>query len=161
MKTSKILTIAIITVVALVGSYVLNGCQKERNIKQENSIAKENIKKAEITIVISWEKWGRKKKDCNGAGLCNFQVKIEINFNHQLAPKSAEVYIDDHGNSVADILIDEDFIFDEESPFFFIDEKLVSEDDEGTVYVILEGVYSFNPELGKWAGSPFLSNFNA
>ncbi|MDR1345101.1 MAG: hypothetical protein LBK03_00160 [Bacteroidales bacterium] len=148
----------VISIVIVAIALVTISCNKETTEKTVSNVLTEQtqptVEKAkQLVFEIWWDEWGRKKKNCDGAGLCNFHISLRIEEikeeNHTIL-----YYGDDNeeGRMYADILIDNYFQFDEEGTDFYIDEDLYSQDQYGQLYMIPAGQYRFNKGLGKLGG---------
>jgi hypothetical protein len=122
---------------------------------------KENTNNRSFIIIVSWDEWGRKKKDCKGWGLC--KAKWFPEFNTKMA-------IPDPGNGGASIVeynaIAGKYFFDIllSSPppptllpsdlTFEIDEDILLDylPEAGTSMKILAGSYIFNGSIGSNGG---------
>ena len=164
MKKNTIITTALSLMVSVIigTSLFFTSCKK---YSDEDTIIKEQTLKysennsvindetpvpKKVIITITWDKWGRKKKDCNGAGLCNFRIEIQI--IKSSSAYSAELYYNRDGNAYIDVLIDNLYVFDSESTDFYIDDDLYSQDKNGQLYMIPKGRYKFNSALGTQGG---------
>jgi hypothetical protein len=156
----KIIKIGVIALGILVvaGGLFFNSCQKEKKVSTSEQSIQHPTKKGGVTITMTWTKWGRKAKGCDGAGLCYFTITIK-KLKSNIAPNSATLYsIEDYYdddvivNMYADILIDANYVFDKDGTSFYIDSDLSNYDDRGYKYVIPCGTYPFNPDLGELGG---------
>ena len=133
------------------GMTALVSCEKEEtanlNDKEQTTQISE---RGTITIVVSWDEWGRKKKNCDGGGLCNFTVeKVEyVNTVDKMAP----ILDDPNGNPYIEALVDKDLVFEDESESLYIDEDIKSIASNGLTYVMSAGVYQIDYKLGKLGG---------
>jgi hypothetical protein len=154
----KICFLAVIVTAIL---FATTSCKKEAEVAK-NQVSAQNSKELseepsrKVTITISWDEWGRAKRDCKGWGLCNFKIEIIIikdkdsrsSDNPSTNPYSAELYYQRDGRAYIDVLIDKTY----EGTSLFIDEDLYSVDENGQLYMIPEGEYKLNPTLGKMGG---------
>lgn len=154
-KRNLLLTLMAIIAIAS-SALIFNSCQKEELLKNQLQTKPINSQisneKGKVTITISWDCWGRKKFDClKGAGLCNFRISVEYEETEKI---TASTFYDDEGNLFAEILVDEELVkqFEEGDYSLYIEENLYSEASDGTVYMIPEGVYEMNPDMGKLGG---------
>lgn len=100
---------------------------------------------------VRWTSYGLKKWHClKGCGLCRFEIGKQ-----SVAPLEgyySPIYIDDNDNTYFKVIVDEEFVFEDENSIFYIEEELFYTDDENIVYSIPQGEYQFNPEIGELGG---------
>ena len=162
-KNTIITTTLLLTISVIIGTSIFfTSCKKysdEYTTTKEQTLKKsendsvtndETLTPKRVTITVSWEDWGRKKKNCAGAGLCYF--RIEITIIKSPSAHSAELYYDRDGKTYINVLIDKKFVFDSESTDFYIDENLYSQDENGQLYMIPQGRYKLNSALGTQGG---------
>jgi len=142
MKTIKLMAMAAL--------FAIGFAACEKSGVEQNTLGNQISERAEITIVISWDEWGRKSKDCNGAGLCNF--KIEVEKVEDVFGKIAYVKKDLNGNYYIDVAIDKDFEFQDSDKLFYIDEDIINVDTNGVKYILPKGNYKFNSSIGQLGG---------
>lgn len=144
----KFSTLAILAV-----GILMTSCNKSKIEVQGAPVAIEqelgtSSNKDVVTIYwFTWDGWGRKSKDCDGGGLCNFRLEeIEIGFN--VAP----VYTDTEGNSWVDIEITDGMPAEYDYAFFPVDEDIISLAADGETFVLPAGLYPLDESIGSAGG---------
>ena len=144
----KLLTVAIAIMIAgVTAGSIFYACKKEEN---SNVTQSEQELSRKITITIYWEKWGRAAKNCDGSGLCRFSITIKKSAGMETEKSANLYYVGD--DLYADILIDDDYTFDEDGTSLYIDEDLYAADGNGRTYIISQGQYPLDTTLGRLGG---------
>lgn len=96
-----------------------------------------------------WDEWGRKKKLCEGNGLCNFRRKQSF----IPAEKSSLIYENTDGTKYVIVLVDSDLVYEDGTLNLHIDEDMVHiAEEDGSICRVNAGVYEIDSSLGTMGG---------
>ncbi len=129
-----------------------------------NSCTKDNIETFEsqptlatfsdpavITIYrFTWDEWGKKARDCKGAGLCNFRLE-EVEIRIPIRSFSANVEKRDD-RLLVDIAANEELIFEDDSRKLYIDEDIYTTSHDDRTFRLPAGEYEFIESIGESGG---------
>lgn len=101
-------------------------------------------------ISLSWDEWGRKARDCKGAGLCNFRLE-EVEIRIPIRSFSANVEKRDD-RLLVDIAANEDLIFEDDSRKLYIDEDIYTTSHDDRTFRLPAGEYEFIESIGESGG---------
>lgn len=149
----------IIALMAFIVGLGLSGCEKEKvNNTIPTSSQNEELNSSKGTIVVfyfTWDEWGRKKKNCDGGGLCNFRlerVEIHIGLPKSSVGHTSPVYKNEKDDYYVEIPIDEDFVFEDDTKCLYVDEDIEALGPDGNYYVLKAGAYSYDNNIGDLGG---------
>ncbi|HBG70573.1 MAG: hypothetical protein A2W93_02285 [Bacteroidetes bacterium GWF2_43_63] len=118
-----------------------------KNDKESNDVPLLKAAEPIIGFFFTWDEWGRKKRDCHKAGLCNFRLdEIEIDLY------SVPVQQNEEGDYFVILEFDKSIDFEDDLKNFYIDEDLLAKAPNGTLVKVPFGVYKFNADLGEMGG---------
>lgn len=123
------------------------------NHTNEEIIAKANGKPGVVASFIFT--LGRQSRDCKGFGVCEvvFLGIAIIEMPDKPEEKVAEIIASETGDLMGIYLLDEPLELEDDN--FYIDTDFTESDEEGNRYMIMSGIYEFNPELGNYGGYQF------
>lgn len=143
-------------------SFLFVGCEKQNiepttiitKSKDSDTDDKTKTPNSKTIVMVEWDDWGRKKKECNGWGLCNANwfPKSEIgNYSSNLEYDAVL------GSYYTDILLPENlYPIEEEYEVFYVDEDIIlttsEEPSVGTDLTIPEGEYEYDVNIGTYGG---------
>lgn len=143
-------------------SFLFIGCEKQgleptKVISKSNDSVKEDKTKtpnSKTLVIVTWDKSGRAKKECQGWGLCNAVWFPQF----QMQDNSSELQYDAVlGSYFIDVLLPEDlYPVETEYEVFYVDEDIVlstsSEPSIGTDLTIPVGEYEYDVNIGTYGG---------
>lgn len=137
---------------AIAASTIFVACKKDE-VKESNAtnIVKDNKNLQRGPYLdIRWKEWGRKKKLCDGGGLCFFKIKTGSDV---FEPNEMGVPIMSNNNSdyYVELTVSPSLVFEDSTHALYIDED-ITDIFNGETYKISEGVYPINMNIGSLGG---------
>ncbi len=127
------------------------GCSKKTdNTETTGSIIDNNEKYWDSGFwAVTWDEWGRKKKNCDGWGLCNIKIEYVLYdtlFDKSIVSHYSPIYSQDKGTCYFDILYDSqyDCLVEDANKFFYIDDDIYDLNN-GYIFRIPQGEYPLIP----------------
>lgn len=139
--------------VALLGMLALSSCKKDENLITNSTGQTEQLQQISMGVSTSWvwewDEWGRKKKLCDGGGLCNFR---RVEKTTPATEKSSYIYENPDGTLYVIVAIDNDFNFEDATQRLYIDEDIYHIGDDGATCKVDMGAYEYDSSLGTIGG---------